>query len=159
MFKVSNELDSQNVTQRQAGGEVGGPLTNTISTALASVLGYIGTVVYRLPDSFKDIGSGQSIENISLVHELKIRNVDGFRQLTFGLINSQNKLVMANILTIDQVRPADSTGNETNLLSRLSLSSVHSLMTSLVNDLQDINEPKVLSALKVSINTIKFNNY
>ena len=116
------------------------------------LLGYVLYTVFG--PSLAGTPPGFNPSNQPFFIPLTNRTIDDFQHLSFGLIDEKtNRLIIANVMTkdIDHSLRASVAGNGSELRATLGLSSLQSLMTALVQDLRGINEPKIMSSLKVSI--------
>lgn len=98
-------------------------------------------------DLFHNMSFGDSIQAML---PLTSRQSGDFHQLTFGVINNDNRLIVTNIVSKSVGDNTTTIGDKREVLNQLSLNGLHSMMTSLVNQMTNDTDPMYLAALQVS---------
>ena len=98
-------------------------------------------------DLFSNLSFG---DNIQALLPMTSRQLGDFHQITFGVINNKSRLIVTNILSKDVENNSTSIGDKNEVLNQLSLNGLHSMMTSLTNQIRDDSDPMYTAALQVS---------
>lgn len=98
-------------------------------------------------DLFSNLSFGDSIQALL---PLTSRRTGDLHQMTFGVINNKNRLIVTNIVS-KEVENKTSIGDQREVLNQLSLNGLHSMMERLVSRMNNDTEPMYLASLQVSI--------